>query len=264
MVKKLFKHEFLSYVRVMGILYIVLTLSACSCWVLRFLGGDILIDTIVGSLSTTTYRVSAAAAIIGAFAMAIIRFYRNLFTAEGYLSLTLPVTAGQHILAKAGTAAAVNLVTGLVVFLTEYIASDGETLTNVLAILNLMARDIPWIGSDGAFFLIEILLLLLVSTVSSIMLFYTFICVGQLFTKHRILAAVGAYFVYHILSQVFLTTLAFSSTFSASTSFGSWAFSNPAAAMHVSLWVAILWSALGVTIGFFVTRFIISKKLNLE
>lgn len=268
MVGKLFKHEFLSYAKVMSILYIVLVTSACSCWVLRFLESNTVVYKVISALSSATYNTSAFAAGVFSFALGIIRFYRNLFTAEGYLTLTLPVTVSQHIVVKAVTAVAVNCITGLIVFLAGYIASGGETVSDILALLQFLTRTIPWIGGHGVFFLIEIGILILVSIFSSILLCYTFICIGQLFKKHRILAAVGAYFAFYIVSQVGLTVLtavvATSTPMNFYNDLGRWMVENPSAAFHTIMWGMILLDAAFAVLEFVVIRYIITRKLNLE
>ena len=88
MVKKLFKHEFLSYARAMGIVYGILLTIAAATRIISFFESDTDAYAIIRFFSDATYFVSAAAAIGFAFVMGIVRFYKNMFTAEGYLTHT--------------------------------------------------------------------------------------------------------------------------------------------------------------------------------
>ena len=99
MVKTLFKYEFKSYLKTLIPFNIVLLSIAAFTRLIQFfdldiVGYDVVYD-IVFALATMTYVLAIVACFAAVFVMAIIRFYKNLYTAEGYLSFTLPVTPGQ-------------------------------------------------------------------------------------------------------------------------------------------------------------------------
>ena len=56
-----------------------------------------------------------------AVVLGVIRFYKNLFTKEGYLTFTLPVTSTQHILVKSTTAVLVQIVSIIAIMLSFYV-----------------------------------------------------------------------------------------------------------------------------------------------
>lgn len=69
-------------------------------------------------------------ATIATFVVVTSRFYRNLFTDEGYLTLTLPVSAGQQVASKVLAGFIWMLVDGLVIlacFLAIWASGEGFT-----------------------------------------------------------------------------------------------------------------------------------------
>lgn len=273
MVKKLFKHEFLYYARVMCIVYAVLLTVATAGRVIQFFESESISYEIVSTVSFLTYGVSVFAAMAFAYVLAVIRFYRNLFTTEGYLSFTLPVTASEHILVKAVTAVCVVFITLVVILLSGCIITAGEVLSEIWkAVSYVLAKTYELMGLHTVVLGAECLLLFAVGLLTAIMLYYTFITIGQLFKKNRILAAVGAYFVYYILMQILSTILMVTLTVAAASGalegIVTWLTAqmelHPFVIMHAGLWILILLSAVFGLVEYFVIKNIITKKLNLE
>lgn len=269
MVKKLFKHEFLFYGRIMPIIYAILLIVAVATSVIFIFANDTTTYYIVSGFSEAVYGFSVIAAFGFAFVMGIVRFYKNLFTSEGYLTLTLPVTATQHIMVKAITAVSVNLITGVMVLISVFVVYGGKNLTGVLEGLDYIFGELFTKGGIHTVLIGgELVIMLLVASFTSIMLYYTFISIGQLFKKNRILAAVGAYFVYYIIMQIVSTVLSvFLVLFASSGMFedlGFWIINHPVESVHIALCGSILLSVISAMIEFIVIRTIITKKLNLE
>ena len=273
MVKKLFKHEFLAYARVMSVVYIILLTIATAGRVIQFFENDSIPYTIVSTISGITYGFSVFAAVAFAFVMGIIRFYKNLFTSEGYLSFTLPVTASQHIVVKAVTAVSVELITFVVVLLSGCILTAGEMLAEIWkALCYILKKLFELAGTHTVIIGGELAVLLLLELFVGIMLYYVFISIGQLFKKNRFLAAVGAYFAYYIITQIISTVLSVALSIIATTDlFGDFISRllnqialHPYAAIHCGIWLIVLLQVIFVWIEFLVVKKIISKKLNLE
>ena len=270
MVKKLFKHEFLSYARAMAIVYGILLTMAAATRIISLFESDTDAYRIISTFSNITYIVSAAAAIGFAFVLGIVRFYKNMFTAEGYLTHTLPVTADQHILVKTVTAVCVNWISVIVVFLSAFIAIPYEQIKEFLQdffyIFDLLLK---WYSTQSFWIGLEYFILLLITSFSSVMLYYACISLGQLSRKNRILAAVGVYFLYYILTQivstvvtVILTTLASMSVYMYDILF--WVTEHPMEVYHTVMWVIIFFQLLFAVAEYFVIRWVLTKKLNLE
>lgn len=269
MVKKLFKHEFLSYARVMSIVYVILLTMATANRVIQIFETDTIAYNIISVFSGITYGVSVAAAFGFSFVLGIIRFYRNLFTCEGYLSFTLPVTARQHISVKVITAVSMNILTVVVVLLSGCIVAAGEMLKEIIIAARYILNNLyDLVGGHMITVGLEFILLILIASFSSVMLYYTFISIGQLFKKNRILAAVGVYFAYYVLTQIVSTVITIAISILGETGaldqMGIWITEHLATAIHLGMWGMIVLTALFAAVEFFVIKRIITRKLNLE
>jgi hypothetical protein len=269
MVKKLFKHEFLAYARVMGIVYAILLTMATANRIIQIFEADTIAYNVISVFSGITYGVSVAAAFGFSFVLGIIRFYRNLFTCEGYLSFTLPVTPRQHISVKVITAVSMNILTFVVILLSVCVVAAGEMLKEILiAARYLLGKLYELVGSHMITVGLEFVLLTLIASFSGILLYYTFIAIGQLFKKNRILAAVGVYFAYYVLTQIVSTVFTIVITILGETGalepVGIWIADHFAATVHIGMWGMIVLTSLFAAVEFFMIKRIITRKLNLE
>ncbi len=269
MVKKLYKHEFLSYARVMSLVYAILLTMATANRIIQIFENDSIAYRIVSIFSGVTYGVSILAAFGFSFVLGIIRFYKNLFTCEGYLTFTLPATPRQHITVKVITAVCVNIISLVVILLSVCIVSAGEMLVEIWkALAYLLDLMYQTAGAHIPFFGLELAVFLLVATFTSIMLYYTFISIGQLFKKNRILAAVGAYFVYYVATQIISAVITIVFTILAERGaldqIGEWIVHHPYQTVHIGACGAIVLFSAFAVVEFFVIKWIVTKKLNLE
>ena len=273
MVKKLFKHEFLSYIRVMSVVYIILLTMAAAGRVIQFFASDSIPYKIISVFSGITYGISVFAAFAFVFVLGIVRFYKNLFTGEGYLSFTLPVTPAQHILVKAVTTVAMEAVTVLVVLLSGCIIFAGEVLVEIWkAAAYIFEKLYEFIGFQSVLICGEFVILFLLGCFSGILMYYVFISIGQMFKKNRILAAVGAYFAYYIVTQILSTIFIVVISILGETGvldaflerLGRFAEVHPFVAIHSGMGIIALVTAVFIFVEFVVVKKIITKKLNLE
>lgn len=269
MVKKLFKHEFLAYARVMTVVYAILLVVATASRMIQIYEDDSIAYSIVSTISYITYGVSIFAVLGFGFVFAITRFYKNMFTFEGYLSFTLPVTSAQHIWVKSVTALCFGCMTLIAVFLSGCIITAGEVLVEIFKALGYIWGKVFEVAKYHAVLVaIEVVILLLVFTFTSYLLSYMFISIGQLFKKNRILAAVGAYFVYYIITQIissiFLIVVSEFVPSSVLVKLSEFIELHPYASIHTGIWGMSLLAGLLASICFLVVRAITTKKLNLE
>lgn len=273
MVKKLFKYEFAAYLKTLIPFNIVLLSVALFTRLVQFFETDIaelkFIYEIMLSLSVMTYVATIIACFAAVFVMAVIRFYRNLYTAEGYLSFTLPVTASQHIFVKLTTAVALMGLTLVTTVVSLAIATAGELGVEILKAAGYLAQKfVEAVGANGCFYVVEIIVLLVVSLCVSLLFYYTCISLGQLFKKNRVLGAVGVYFIFYfasqILSAIFMVIWNIAIMTIDYQKLMEFAEDNVSWLLHLLfIGSAVLYAAVG-TAYFFVNKFIMSKKLNLE
>lgn len=268
MVKKLFKHEFKAWLRVMAIVWAVMLAFAGVYRLFLCFESDSVAYIIISALALVIFIIGLSVCMVFCEIFGVVRFYKNLFTGEGYLSFTLPVTAGSHLWVKALTHGTMLLLTMLVSGASLLIISAGEVFTEIGKAAAYLWEKIPEeavghiMGYGG-----ELLVLMLVGLVFSPMLYYACICIGQLFRKHRVLGAIGVYFGYYYICQILGSVLtgvlaALGETGTEETVVEMTSF--PYTEFHVIFGIGILWTVIIGMVYFAICHHIMTKKLNLE
>lgn len=201
------------------------------------------------------YVIAIFALIIGAWGLGVSRFYKTLFTGEGYMTLSLPVSPMQLIWAKVlssiiamASASVVSILSLVIIFagLDPYLSEAfGSMFSWLFEMLGVLITVEPLLFIEG-------LLIFILSIPMSLLVIFAGISVGQLFTAHRklmmYLVLVGVY----IFVQLF-TTLALAPLLA----------SAGVVSEHLSMWIYIILIA-GVDVGcFFLIRYILKNKVNL-
>ena len=203
-----------------------------------------------------------------------IRFYRNLYTDEGYLMHTLPVTPRQLILAKL-------LVAALWVFVLSMLALwaiccimlfglPAMALVDMPVVISSLMEYFPLIfGMGPVAFLLFYVVLSLVSAFSSVLIAYAAVSLGQLFTKHKVMASVLCYIGFTMLIQTISTLLMTPSLtrLVLSQDMVNTASGIPAyfgAYMREILLISMAGSAICAVISYILTEYIMRRQLNLD
>ncbi len=269
MVGKLFKYEFASYLRTwLPVQIIMLGIAALGRFV-QFFEADTTVYKIIFGSSVVVYALSIIVSFVLTGILCIVRFYKNLFTGEGYLSFTLPVTPAQHILIKLLATVAVEIGTFIVALTSVCIITSGELFNEILkaiAYLTNMATDI--LGTHLVLYVIEFIFMLIMASVCGTLLIYGCISIGQTFNKSRVGWAVGVYFIYYMICQiagtVFATVITLFYDKLPLNNILEWIEANPNAAIHIFLCSFIVIYLITAVIYYAVSYFIIKRKLNLE
>ena len=143
MVKKLFKHEIAYYMRSMLPVYGILGAIAVFGRIIQFFEADNTIYNTVNIIAILSYVVAIIAVMAMSYVFTITRFYRHLFTSEGSLSFTLPVTPTQHILTKLTTAVITHAASLVVILLSACIITAGDVLVEVIKAAAYIVDLIP-------------------------------------------------------------------------------------------------------------------------
>ncbi len=203
MVKKLFKYEFIHYLKSLLPFGSILLVIALFSRIIQFFDNGSKAYNIIFISSVVMYVIGIILCLIMCFVTAITRYYKNLFTAEGYLTMTLPVTENQHIFTKLITAFSSVLITFVNILLSFCIITLGEPLVEVYkAAAYLMKWCYEHNATDTILITFELIIYVCLAVLYMLMLFYSCITIGQLAKKNRILAAFGVYFGYYVLTQI--------------------------------------------------------------
>ena len=270
MVRKLFKHEFIYYFRTFGLFLPIVLFFAVMTKVFSLFDYDAVIVKIALNSSIVLLTISCAALAVIAFVVSIVRFYKNMYTSEGYLTFTLPVTNAQHIFVKLISAWVCEMCCLLTVLVALCIAIPGEELSSMLKGFSETIREIGvYIGTAHLTgYIIEIVAMLLVAPLFAMLLSYACITVGQLAKKNRIIMAVGAYFIYYVATQIISTvgimTIVILGESGALDGIGQWIEYHPLESIHAGLCIGLVIVAAISAVFWFITQKIMTKKLNLE
>ncbi len=277
---KLFKYEWKTFWKVpaaINLVLLIVTLVGMATLVTPFWDIDSLA---IDMLSVTAIMFYVAAIIAGLIAVVVytaIRFYRNIYTDEGYLTNTLPVTPRMIILSKLLVSSLWSIISGIVVFLSIFmlIFSAAYSFEGVRFFRDLLEFDELWeawgyllgITTDARYFgiLLRILFSILYTVVRvffSILMLYTAISLGQLFHRHKIAGAVAWYIAEYVFVQMV------SSIFSTVLLYHNWPdsyfFSNFESYYIMVSYGGFLLTTLCCIGMFFLSEFMLKKRLNLD
>ena len=273
MVRKLYKHEFIALLRVilpLNIICIALSLLLRISQSLAGAAGGSVVYALINSLLMFAYVVSLIAITCLTFALVVVRFYRHLLSAEGYLSMTLPVKTSTHIVCKLVCGTAVSILSTFIMALSLFILWSGyaefwtilgNSKTNIRSFLDYFG-----IGSGmAALYVIEIILTLLTSVVASYLMAYAAMTMGQR-AKKRVLMSVVWYFVFNMI-RGFITNIV---ALVASISFNPNDYDESAVRLmfnsgfHWVLWASILLAIIWSAVFYVIAQTNLKKRLNLE
>ncbi len=269
MVKKLLKHEFVYYFRIFGMFLPIVVVIGIMTRVFRLFDDNNVITQIAIGSSYSMLVAATVALISLSVIVSVVRFYKNMYSAEGYLTFTLPVTNAEHIFVKILLATVCQIVCFLTVFLSWCIALSGEILNDVGDGVAEAVKDLAdLIGSASVIgYVIEFTLLAVVSVVANMLLYYACITVGQMAKKNRVLAAVGAYFAYYVATRIISTVVSvILMVIELDVRIGviDLIQGNIPEIVHLYLWCVIVQNVLLGVAFWIVTQYIMTKKLNLE
>lgn len=266
MVKKLIKYDFKAFAKVMLPVEIVMLGVALLYRIVAIFENDSVAYDIFNVSAIIILVIAAVTALLMTFIFSIVRFYKNLFTTEGYLSFTLPVTAGAHIISKLIVSLIFDLITLLTLFVSFFIATFGEVFSECLkAGLFLYGKAFDTLHGDLVLYTIELIVLVIAASVAAHLLTFMCVAVGQTAKKHKILLAVGIYFGIYVLKQIlgtiFITTGTVTDMFDNIRVFIS---NHPRGAIHSFFGIMFAVELVFSVVYFFVARSMMKKKLNLE
>lgn len=283
MLGKLFKYENRAVSKILfplSIAVILLSVFGAAMLKLNFVfEGFYEQENIVSNLISTgsnLLMIFSILAIVSANFVAVFlimqRYYRNLFTDEGYLTFTLPVTPVQIILSKLFTAIIWSVIIVLctiagvfifVVFGTSSSFINYEVIDAIKEVWHQIASVELISLLDWFLFIFEFILMGIVSMVTSFLLIYLSITLGsQIAKKHKILASVGMYFV---ISSVVSTVESIIMAMIMILNFGSLE-AEPTSLFEMYLLFigAIVVNLIVSVVYFFVNKYVLTNKLNIE
>lgn len=265
MLGKLIKYDLKAAAKIFILLHAIYLLI---CLIARFLYMDRLnfenateplVLSLVLFFSLMTLLLSAL--MIFTWMQVAFRFYRSLFSKEGYLSWTLPVSGPQHLWAK--------IISGYILMAADLIIIASGILllvtgNNVTTAYSVIADDLTnGLGLSISTFALILFITCLVSAVSSVIMTYFSVAVGQLFPSHRVLGAIAAYFITSTVVQIL--SVIFMVVFGCFPGYDTYSLQGSAITDYFLKLIAISSVLMLVitVIQYIATHYIMKKKINL-
>lgn len=297
MLGKLMKYEWKNIWKAGTLMLLgMLVVTVIGCVVLRMPGGVVtgLLDNndinatqswfVLSSFVATLilYVIMLLASTWGMLIFLGIRFYRSMYTDEGYLSHTLPVTANQLFLSKvlvsgvwylfitigigiSVVALIVSLMTGLLNIgelssvLTQYNGNIWEFLADAFYELGRTYEE--EMGINLSHYVITLLLTYVAGPFITMVTLFGALTIGQLSSKHKGFMGILVYAGVTILSSIIGSTVQSAFMFGANVA-------NSASGITVSTNSAydinVITSLLLAAIMYGVSYYIMNRKLNLD
>jgi len=262
MLAKLMKYEFKATSRIFIPLYAVLLVFSI---VNRIINPDNLIRSssnfdifdIFAIVGVTLYIGMIIAVVIVTLIIMIQRYYKNLLGDEGYLMFTLPVQSWKLIISKVITSVTWSILSFLTTIVSLIIIMGTKNLgTDIREIFEFIKTSM---GAAG-FVILPLYGLLMLA--SSIIMIFTAITLGQLFSKHRVIASFGMYCAIYAVYQLILLLYML---FIGNNIAPAFLIGTPSILdINLFLLFFILFECVRISINFVITNNILKNKLNLE
>ena len=210
MLRKLLKYDFRAVIKPWLIgLVVMLALSFVGCFGVSIMKSARKFDELIllfGTLSIAGSFFAFGAFFLMTEIILAIRFYKNFFTDEGYLTFTLPVKLHTHINSKLIlsmvmlTMSTVAIIVGVMIVLMV----PGVLKFSDLGLLWSLIPNKGW----AVLYIVEILALLLMSSLFAVLFLSCCITFGSVIVKKgKALAAFGVYYgansIFSVVTSIF-------------------------------------------------------------
>lgn len=225
-------------------------------------------STIIGTL--TMLLIFALVIVISSIAIFTYiysgyHFHKNVFTDQGYLTNTLPVTPSQLLLSKELAALLWLLIDVVVISISIFIlVGSTELFSNFSIFWSTLIRY----ASQTPLFTTLIIIALVLSPFLAIGILFFSITLGNLASSHKVLASIGAYVGIYVVQQIFgliqlivwgyfgSTTIMRVNIYSNNYSFET--FLNPI------LITGLIFNIILIAVCWMGSKYIMTKRLNLQ
>ena len=262
MLTSLMKYEFKAMARIFLPLFAALFILSCVNRLLINLplSAPAIIASIISGL-----LIAGIAVLV--FVLILQRFWNNLMTNEGYLMMTLPVSTDSLILSKLFVSAGLSIVSFFVVIASIMIMTS--TWISLLDFAQAMRYILSYIHFDSPLIFILILqtiTLVVMGLLCGILMLYACMSLSMLVNRRRILFAFGAFIVLSTIIQTL--TVFFSYVIGAIGIFEhlDLMFENLSyfGMSQAVILTTLLLNTVGCAVYYFITRYMLSRRLNLH
>lgn len=287
MLGKLFKHEWKNIYKIGCLMLLIIAVVTFFGWLAfrmpmwqamandDYYTGISTLD-ILSILTLLLYAFMLIGVTYGTIIYLGVHFYKTMYTDEGYLTHTLPVTKHKLLVSKI-------LVSGLW-YLIVMIGIEISVIVLIASLFGVVIPDYSWsdiwreiaenwdlvkealrteLGVDIVRWLVVLVIVTIAGPFCSIITLFGAISLGQLFTKHRVLMAIVSYIGIMVLNMIISSVIQsvtsmrmISRMMEDSTALNSYVNKTSLSGMLQSLALAV--------ILYIVSYLVIDKRLNME
>ncbi len=279
MLGKLFKHEF----KDTGKLLLPLNLALIGVTLLGMLLLNLGVSNInnngytmpVLMIITTVviYVLAIIALYIVTYIYLMMRFYRSMYSDEGYLTRTLPVSSFTLLNTKVFVSAFWCFITLLLTIVSIFaLIYSAATATGDFS-LTVLTEAFPELEAVLGISISSIigwtLLYMLITSFSGILMIYCSISIGQLFNKHKVGASIVTYIIIYIIVQIVNTLVSFAQGFNMITDVYDYAYYDATSITVMDIYgstfsTAMIVSAIFMVLYYITCAYINHKHVNLD
>lgn len=271
MLSKLMKYEFKATKRIMLPAIIVLFLISIFNGVFfgviePHISKNNIFVNLFGGVGMTAYVLGIIGIFILSGLLALLRFYKADLSNEGYLTHTLPITITKELLSKIIVSTFWVIVTGIVVLFSIFVvlmASGSLNITDIdwtsfKEVINAVFTKEGGLVFMAMFYVIVIIILGCSSKIFNV---YASMAIGFSAKKNKILCSFGAYMGLSLILTVITTVVGMVLSNPLKAMMNS--LSN-VAAFHLLFIGVILYILILNAAYFFITKYMMENRLNLE
>lgn len=222
----------------------------------------------ISSLFTIFYILFIFAVLIATVLFLVIRFYKNHYTDEGYLMLTLPVKPISLILSKLISAIVWSIISFSVVFCSiALILRTDETKESFKTLyaefLKTLHRMAPEMNVSFGVLVAEIIVFTMILVITKYLMYFTSISVGHSYGgKNAIINSIVALIVIQIITQIISSGVIFGLSRALPNHINT--FSGSGHALQSTVIVSMILNLLFCTAYLLITNNLIKTKVNLD
>ena len=278
MLGKLFQNEFkCTWKTVVTIYAVVAAVTILGC---LFLNVDVFSSGKLGQIMAIIFIFGYVFAIAALFLVTFIalcnRFYKTMYSDQGYLTHTIPVSPLANLNVKLVTSLVWILLSGIIFLISVgalAFAGDSEGVVDFFKYLTL--RDLNFLCQNvfgyGFFATMGLLFLLVILGCLNLLgMVYAALSLGQLFNQHKIGASIGfgigIYLIQQIISSILLVRwvdlLVVKVTVTQVEESG--VVYSSSASSPALVWPILFTCAAYAAVEYLITAFIVKKHINLD
>jgi len=257
MLKQLLKHEWIATARKYSLFYIVLAAVTLFTGLVSLIESENVVLTTMKGLIIGVYVITLVGMWFCSIGYAVVRFYKNMVSGEGYLTFTLPVTVPQLLISKLLVAFVWQLVTIAAILISVLgllgIHGHWDMIGTVVEQVLDTYKSLP----------VAVIFMFLGSMLYQLMVYYCSIAIGQTFTGNKIAGSIIGYVILYVSTEVIMLGGVFAIGLIVGIDDIN-AYANSVDGMPMLFGVTGALMAVFAGIVFYITNRIFTKKLNLN